>query len=115
MAKTLTGANQTTEWWDLRACKNGVCFTLTGDFATAVGIHYSNNDDYTKPTASLTVDDQTWSTKAGPLKFPAGIARYVRFFSSASWSAGTTCVPLFAPFIDPDGAVSVPDVQQVAS
>ena len=113
MAITLTGANQQTEWWDLRACKNGVCFQLLGNFDSAVGIHYSNLDTYVKTADYLTVDDETYSAKVGPLKFPAGIARFVRFFSSGSWTAGTTCAPLFAPAIDPNGGLSTPSVQQV--
>lgn len=113
MAVTLTGANQQTEWWDLRACKNGVCFQLLGNFDTAVGIHYSNLDSYVKPTDYYTVSTFTTSTKIGPKKFPPGIARWVRFFSSGSWTAGTTCAPLFAPAIDPNGGLSTPGVQPV--
>jgi hypothetical protein len=95
MARTLTGANQQTEWWDLRPFPDGVCFMLTGNFATAVSIHYSNDPDVSKGT-NYTTDSTTYSAAVGPLKFPAGVADFVRFASSGSWSASTTCEPTFA-------------------
>ena len=111
MATTLTGANQQTEWWEIGSFKNGVCFQLLGDFATPVGIRYSNLDTYAKPASAYTTDSTTYSTKVGPLKFPVGIARYVAFFSSGSWSAGTVCTPSFSPSENPDGQMVTPGVQ----
>lgn len=110
MATTLTGANQTTEWWDLRACATAVCFTLTGDFSEAVGLHYSNNEEVSKGT-DYTVDASTYATKAGPLELPFGVAKFVRFYSGASWGAATTCVPRFATAANADGQLFTPQVQ----
>ena len=111
MATTLTGANQETEWWDLRAFGDGVCFTLTGDFATAISIRYSNNPAEDKGT-DYTTDSTTYSAATGPLKFPAGIADFVQFASSGSWSAGTECVPRFAHSKTPSGQIVRPSPQE---
>lgn len=106
----LTGANQQTDWWDLRSAAETVCFMLTGTFSTSVSIHYSNVEAYSKGSAYLP-DDSTYSTATGPLRFPFGIARFVRFASSGSWSVGTICVPSFAMARDAEGQLFAPTPQ----
>lgn len=93
---TITGANQQTAWFDLTAFADSVCFILTGDFSSSVGIRYSNNPAQSKGT-DYTTDASTYSTKAGPLEFPIGgrLAKFVAFFSGGSWTAGT-CIVRFA-------------------
>lgn len=113
MAITLTGANQKTEWFDLRSARSAVNFTLTGNFSTAVSIHYSNEDDYDKESA-YRAGLPTYSTAVGPLELPARVARWVRFASSGSWTAATTCQPLFARAEDPNGQLFDISVQDVA-
>lgn len=102
MAITLTGANQQTEWWDLTGVSSDVCFNLTGDFNAAVGIRYSNVDDYDKGT-NYRNGATTWSAATGPRQLPFGIARYVAFYSGGSWGSGTTCTPTFARAKDANG------------
>lgn len=102
MATTLTGANQKTEWWDLRGVSSTLCFTLTGTFSTAVSIHYSNEDAFDKES-NYRAGSATYSAATGPLELPFGIARWVRFASSGSWTGGTTCVPGFARAKGPNG------------
>lgn len=104
MAIKLTGANQKTEWFDLSEAGESVCFNLTGDFSTAVGVHYSNLDSYSKETG-YTVNGETWSAAIGPLEIPNGArtTKYVRFYSSGSWTSATTCTPSFAKYKNPDG------------
>jgi len=103
MAKTtLTGANEQTDWFDLRAVADSVCFNLTGDFDTAVGIRYSNNEALSKGT-DYTTGTVTYPAAVGPLRFPFGLAKFVAFFSGGSWSAGKTCRPSFAMAKDPNG------------
>lgn len=102
VAITLTGANQKTEWFDLRASRSTVNFTLTGTFNQAVSIHYSNEDDYDKESA-YKIGEDTYAAAVGPLQLPARIARWVRFASGGSWGVGTTCVPLFTKAEDPNG------------
>lgn len=98
MAKTtLTGANEQTDWFDLRAIADSVCFNLTGDFVDPVGIRYSNNEaDYTTGTV-------TYSASIGPLRLPFGLAKFVAFYSGGTWTAGKTCKPSFAMAKDPNG------------
>jgi hypothetical protein len=110
MAIILTGANQKTEWWDLRGVASDVCFLLTGDFNQEVGIHYSNLESYDKE-ASYLRGTATYTSAIGPLQLPFGIARFVRFYSGGSWGAGTTCTPSFANAEGPDGQLFVPQVQ----
>jgi len=112
MATTLTGANQQTEWWEIGSFPKGACFQLLGDFSTAVGIRYSNLETYVKPASAYTTAATTYSAAVGPLKFPAGIARYVAFFSSGSWTSSTVCTPSFAPSENPDGQMVTPAVQE---
>jgi len=102
MATTLNGANQQTEWFDLRGAAESVCFTLTGNFSTAVGLRYSNLDAYAKGT-DYTTDDTTWSAADGPLEIPFGIAKFCAFFSSGSWTTNTTCTVRFSRTKNPDG------------
>ncbi len=108
---TLTGANQQTDWWDLSGFGDGVCFVLTGDFSAAVSIHYSNNSAVSKGT-DYVVDETTYSTAIGPLKFPAGVADFVRFVSGGSWGAGTECVPSFAKSRNANGQLVSPAPQE---
>lgn len=103
MAKTtLTGASEQTDWFDLRAVADSVCFTLTGDFVNAVGIRYSNNEAQNKGT-DYNPGTATYSAAVGPLRLPFGIAKFVAFFSGVSWSAGKTCTVRFAMAKDPNG------------
>lgn len=102
MATTLTGANQKTEWWDLREVGSSVCFLLTGDFNQNVGIHYSNLETFDKETG-YTVGTAFYNAAIGPLELPFGLANYVRFFSGVSWGVGTVCTPSFARAKDNNG------------
>jgi hypothetical protein len=111
MATTLTGVSQQTEWWDLRPFGDGVCFNLTGNFATAVSIHYSNNPDVAKGT-DYTTGSATYAAAIGPLRLPPGLADFVRFASSGSWSAGTTCSPSFAVSRNANGQLVKPAPQE---
>lgn len=108
---TLTGTNQQTEWWDLSGFGEGVCFMLTGDFDQDVSIHYSNNPDESKGD-DYTVDTTAYAAAVGPLKFPAGIADFVRFASGASWTVGTECVPSFAKSSNATGQIVTPAPQE---
>lgn len=99
---TLTGTNQQTDWFDLTAVADSVCFTLTGDFSDAVGLRYSNNDAQAKG-ADYVTGAATYSAATGPRRLPFGLAKYVAFFSGGSWSAGKTCVVRFAKGKDPNG------------
>lgn len=106
MAKTtLTGANQQTDWYDLRGISSTACFMLTGDFQDPVGVHYSNNDLANKGT-DYTVDPQTYASIAngGPWEVPFGTARFVRFFSAA-WTGGKTCIVTWAKVKNVDGTL----------
>jgi hypothetical protein len=102
MAKTtLTGANEQTDWFDLRAVADSVCFNLTGDFVDPVGIRYSNNEALSKGTDYTT--GTVYSAAIGPLRFPFGLAKFAAFYSGGSWTAGKTCKPSFAMAKDPNG------------
>lgn len=114
MALTLTGANQKTEWFDLTGAASEIMFHLTGDFSEAVGIHYSNEKAYDKEDAYLVgAASDIWpvTTADGPFELPFGIALYVRFYSGASWGAGTTCTPLFGNKKGADGQLTEIQVQ----
>lgn len=103
MAKTtLTGANEQTDWFDLRAVADSVCPSLTGDFVDPVGIRYSNNEALNKGT-DYTTGSKTYSSVTGPLRLPFGLADFVAFFSGGSWSAGKTCKISFGRAKDPNG------------
>jgi hypothetical protein len=85
VSTSLTGINQQTEWFDLRAMADNVTFTLTGNFSGAVGIHYSNNELYAKGTDyAVGAATSIWPVSAagGPFLLPFGISKFVRFFSS---------------------------------
>lgn len=103
---TITGANQQTSWFDLRAVADSVCFTLTGDFSDPVGLRYSNNPeqskgtDYTTETVNFPVSN---ATSGGPWELLFGVANFVAFYSGGSWSAGKTCTVRFARAKDPNG------------
>jgi len=102
MATTITAANQQTEWFDLRAVADSVCFLLTGDFVDTVGIRYSNNESYAKGT-DYTTDDSTFAVATGPRELPFGLAKFVAFYSGGSWTAGKTCKVSFAKGKAPNG------------
>lgn len=111
MAKTLTGANQSTEWWDLRGTASPVNFNLDGDFVDAVSIQYSNDESASKSAASVRTDVTTFSSPTGPLQLPLGISLFVRF-TSASWTTGKVCVPRFSETSDPNGQRFIPLPQE---
>ncbi len=117
MAITLTGANQQTEWWEIGPFPKGTCFQLLGTFDTAVGIRYSNSPLFVKPSSAYTTSSATYSSSAetGIRKFPAGLAKYVAFFSSGSWTSGTVCAPSFSPSEDADGQMVTPSPQPSGS
>lgn len=102
---TITGANQQTDWFDLRAISDSVCFNLTGDFSDPVGIRYSNNPaqskgtDYTTDATNFPVSS---AATGGPWELPFGVADFVAFYS-ASWSSGKVCIVRFARAKDPNG------------
>lgn len=111
---TLTGTNQQTDWFDLRALADSVCFNLTGDFSDPVGIRYSNNPaqnkgtDYTTETVNFPVSS---ATSGGPWELPFGVADFVAFYSGGAWSASKTCVARFARAKDPNGQLVQVSVQ----
>lgn len=112
MATTLSGANQSTEWWDLRGTSAPVNFNLDGDFVNAVSIQYSNDTSYVKNSNSIRTDVTPISSPTGPLQFPVGIALFARFASGGSWTAGKTCTPRFSETTNADGQRFVPLPQE---
>jgi hypothetical protein len=112
MARTLTGTNQLTQWWDLRGTASPVNFNLDGDFVEAVSIQYSNDESYAKSATSVRTDVTTFSAPAGPLQLPLGIALFVRFASGGSWTAGKVCTPRFSETSDPSGQRFIPVPQE---
>lgn len=108
----LTGANQKTGWWDISTCASAVCFNLDGDFIEAVSVQYSNDPAYAKDANSIRTDATTYSAPAGPLQLPFGVAKFVRFATGGSWTAGKKCSPRFSTALNSDGKLYTPSVQQ---
>jgi len=112
MSLQINGANQPTEWFDLSAAASDVCFNLDGDFVDAVTVQYSNDNAYVKASTSIRTDATAYSTPAGPLQFPFGVAKFVRFTSGGVWTAGKLCVPRFSVAKDATGHLFTPTTQQ---
>lgn len=108
----LTGANQQTSWFDISTSKSAVCVDLDGDFVDAVSIQYSNDTAYAKDSTSVRTDATSFSAPAGPLQFPFGVAKFVRFTSGGSWTGGKKCTPRFSVAENADGKLFTPSVQQ---
>jgi hypothetical protein len=77
---TLKALNDSTGWLDLRSVTSTLSYIATGTFpgGTVVSIQYSNNEDFNKGT-DFTTDPTTITGAVGPLQFPFGISRFVRF------------------------------------
>lgn len=93
---TLLALNQSTGWIDLRAVTSTLSYIVTGTFpgGTILSVQYSNNEAFDKGT-DFTTDPATITAAVGPLQFPFGISRFVRF-QLTGFAGGANVVVSFA-------------------